>query len=111
MNILTENLIRQIMPEAITATYRNGCLHPLIPLNIPDNEAVHLIILPAEISDESDDIRRMMLNAGLIRSFRPSADSVPPDPVSEKKRSEIAGKLGRSQGKTLSEIIIAERDQ
>lgn len=99
------------MPETITATYKNGSLHPLLPLNIPDNKAVRIIILPAEPHTEKDDIIQIMSKAGLIRSFRQSPNTVPPDPLSEKERMEIAKKLGQAKGKSLSEIIISERNQ
>ena len=98
------------MPDAIPATYKNGCLHPLVPLNIPDNQAVRLIILPSEPSCEKEEIVRIMNKAGLTSSTsRPPLD-MPPDPVSEKERMELAEKLGKARGKPLSEIIISERD-
>lgn len=100
------------MPETITATYRNGSLHPASPLNLSDNQSVRIIVLPAEPHDAKDEFLQIMRNAGLIRrSDRQSALPVPPDPVSEKRRMEIAEKLGQAKGKPLSEIILSERDQ
>ena len=99
--------MRLTMPETITATYKNGSLHPLSSLNLPDNEAVRIIILPAKPHDEKDEIIRIMSKAGLIRSTHQSPPPIPPDPVSEKERMEIAKKLGQVKGKTLSEIIIS----
>ncbi|MDM8535474.1 DUF104 domain-containing protein [Desulfobacterales bacterium HSG17] len=98
------------MPETITATYKNGSLHPLSPLNLPDNEAVRIIILPGEPPDEKNEIIRIMSKAGLIRPSRQSPHTLTPDPVSEKERMRIAKKLGQARGKPLSEIIISERD-
>lgn len=99
------------MPETITATYRNGSLHPASPLNLSDNQSVRIIVLPAEPHDEKDELLHIMRNAGLIRSDRHSMLSIPPDPVSEERRLEIAKKLGKAKGKPLSEIILSERDQ
>ena len=99
------------MPETITATYRNGSLHPASPLNLSDNQSVRIIVLPAEPHDEKDELLHIMRNAGLIRSDCRSTLAVPPDPVSEKRRLEIAEKLGQAEGKPLSEIILSERDQ
>lgn len=98
------------MHEAITATYKNGILHPLSPLNLPDNENVRIIILPPEPPDEKDEIIRIMSKAGLLPPSA-SATTTPPDPVSEKERNEIAKIIGQAHGKPLSEIIISERDQ
>ncbi len=95
------------MPENITAVYKDGCLRPLHPLSIPENETVSIVILPRE-SIETDEIIRIMVEAGLMRP-RSLKALEPPDPVSEEEREEIAKKLG--QGRPLSEIIISERDQ
>ncbi len=100
------------MPETITATYKNGSLYPVSPLNLPDNKSVRIVILPAEPHDnKKDDLLQIMHNAGLIRLAPQSSLSMPPDPVSEKKRLKIAKKLGQARGKLLSEIIISERNQ
>lgn len=99
------------MPETITATYKNGCLYPLSPLNLPDNQAVHIIILPQEPPDKKDQIVQIMSKAGLITSSRQPPQAAPPDPVSENERVKIAKQLGKVKGKPLSEIIISERDQ
>jgi predicted DNA-binding antitoxin AbrB/MazE fold protein len=99
------------MPETITATYRNGSLHPSSPLNLSDNQSVRIIVLP-DPHDAKDELLQIMRNTGLIRrSDRQSTLPVPPDPVSEKRRMEIAEKLGQAEGKPLSEIILSERDQ
>jgi predicted DNA-binding antitoxin AbrB/MazE fold protein len=108
---LTFIFMREIMPETITATYKNGCLYPLTPLNLPDNKAVRIIILSQELPDKKDEIVQIMSKAGLIRSSRQPPHTVPPDPVSENERIKIAKKLGQVKGKPLSEIIISERDQ
>ena len=99
------------MPETITATYKNGTFHPVSPINLPENESVRIIILPAESPDKRDEFVQLMRSAGLMRSDHHSPLSVPPDPVSEKKRRNIAKKLGKAKGKPLSEIIISERGQ
>jgi predicted DNA-binding antitoxin AbrB/MazE fold protein len=95
------------VPETITATYRNGSLHPASPLNLSDNQSVRIIVLPAEPHDATkDELLHIMRNAGLIRSDCRSTLPVPHDPVSEKRRMEIAEKLGQAEGKPLSEIIL-----
>jgi len=99
------------MPETITATYKNGSLYPVSPLNLPDNKSVRIVILPAESHDnKKDDLLQIMHNAVLIR-LAPQSSSTPPDPVSEKKRMKIAKKLGQTMEKPLSEIIISDRNQ
>ncbi len=97
------------MIENITAVYERGCLRPLQPLNLHENEIVHLTILPEATANERDEIIRIMLNADLMRPLR-FTKKIPPDPVSEQERIRIAEKLGKATGKPLSEIIIEERD-
>lgn len=99
------------MPETINATYKNGCLYPLSPLNLPDDKAVRIIILPQEPLDPKDEIVQIMSKAGLMGSSRQPPHAAPPDPVSETERVDLANKLGRAKGKPLSEIIMSERDQ
>jgi len=103
--------MRKTMPETITATYKNGCLYPLSPLNLPDNKAVRIIILPQESPDPKDEIVQIMNQAGLISPSHQPPRTAPPDPVSENERVELAKKLGQVKGKPLSETIISERDQ
>lgn len=99
------------MPDTITATYKNGVFHPLAPIDLPDNKNVRIVILPEKHDDESADMVRMMTRAGLIRPSRSPSLPKPRDPVSDKKRAEIAKKLGTAKGKPLSEIILEERKQ
>ena len=81
------------------------------PLDLSDDEAVRIIILPPEPVDKREETIRIMMKGGLMRTSRPSSLSLPPDPVSEKERIEIAKRLGKAKGKPLSEIIISERSQ
>ena len=93
------------MLENITAVYEKGCLHPL---NLQENEIVHLTVIPA--TNDREEIIRIMVGAGLMRPIRTTKEFMP-NPVSEKERLRIAEKLGNAPGKPLSEIIIEEREQ
>lgn len=99
------------MPETIDATYKNGCFHPAQSLNLPDNESVRIIVVADEPDDQKDEMIRIMIDAGLIRSSRSERTKVPPNPVSEERRLEIAKKLGENQKQLLSETIISERER
>ncbi|HAO20733.1 MAG TPA: hypothetical protein DCQ37_09870 [Desulfobacteraceae bacterium] len=98
------------MLENITAVYKKGCLRPLQPLNLQENEIVHLTVMPEIITNEREEIIRIMVGADLMRPIRITKEFMP-NPVSEKERIGIAEKLGNAPGKPLSEIIIEERDQ
>jgi predicted DNA-binding antitoxin AbrB/MazE fold protein len=100
----------QIMFGEIPAIYENGRLRLLHQPDLSENEPVRVIILPQEPADESDEIIRMMVRAGLIHPHR-YGHSPPPDPVSREERGILAEKLGHAPGRTLSEIIISEREQ
>lgn len=34
------------MPLEFDATYRDGAIHPTTPLNLPDNAALHVVVVP-----------------------------------------------------------------
>jgi predicted DNA-binding antitoxin AbrB/MazE fold protein len=97
------------MLENITAVYEKGCLRPLHPLNLQENEIVHLTVIPATIAGEREEMIRIMVGAGLMRPIQITKEFMP-NPVSEEERMRIAEKLGNAPGKPLSEIIIEERD-
>ncbi|MCP4111446.1 MAG: antitoxin family protein [Desulfobacteraceae bacterium] len=99
------------MSEDIIAVYENGCLRPLHPLYLNENETVRIMILPKKQTDDTDEVIEMMTAAGLIKPSRVIKVPLSPDPVTEQERSELAEKLGKIPGRTLSEIIISEREQ
>lgn len=99
------------MPENITAIYENGCLHPLHPIDLKENETVQVMIFPQKQADAKDDIVQIMVSAGLVHPSRTIKASLPPDPVSEEERDSLAEKLGKAPGNMLSEIIVSEREQ
>lgn len=92
----------------ITAVYENGLLRPLTPLNLVDGQIVRLQVLPTDtpLEDESTAVERVLVAAGLMR---PRPETIPPTPISDAERRELADRLGRQPGKPLSEIIIEGR--
>jgi hypothetical protein len=49
------------------------------------------------------------VDAGLMRSPSATSGSLPPDPVPDEERRQLAEKMGQAPGKPLSEIILEER--
>jgi predicted DNA-binding antitoxin AbrB/MazE fold protein len=96
------------MAEIITATYENGVLRPLRPLNLRERQTVRLQILPEEPSDEVEEVVQLLVKAGLLT---PPSGHSEFGPVSEEKRRELAESLGQEPGDPLSEIIIDERGE
>ena len=95
------------MAEIITAVYEKGMLRPLHPLDLREHQTVRLQIMPEEpIQNESEAAVRHLVEAGRLTP-PPRRSDVPP--ISERQRRELADRLGRAPGKTLSEIIIEDR--
>ena len=99
------------MLQQLDAVYEKGCLKPLIPLDLKENETVHILVLPNKPGDEKAEIMQLMVKADLLSPSRLIKSSNLVDPVSEKERNDLAKKLGKAYGKPISEMIIAERDQ
>ena len=97
------------MPEIITAVYENGMLRPLRPLAFQERQTVRLQVLPDAPVDEVEEVTRLMVSAGLMRSPQLKAPR-PPDPVSTEEHRKLAEILGQAPGKSLSDIIIEERN-
>ena len=97
------------MPEIITAVYENGILRPLRPLAFQERQTVRLQVLPDAPVEEVEEVIRLMVSAGLMRSPQLKTPR-PLDPVSTEERRKLAEILGQAPGKSLSEIIIEERD-
>jgi predicted DNA-binding antitoxin AbrB/MazE fold protein len=92
----------------ITAVYEKGLLRPLTPLNLTDRQTVRLQMLPEETRTEADEVRDILVAAGLMLP-RAEQRERPPAPLSEEERRRLADQLGRLPGKPLSEIIIEDR--
>jgi predicted DNA-binding antitoxin AbrB/MazE fold protein len=102
------------MAEIITAVYENGVLRPLYPLPLSEHKTVRLKLLPDDITvNEQQELIQLMVMAGLMRrrSRLPAKKRIPPNPISEKERRNIANLLGQTPGQSLSEISIAERGE
>jgi predicted DNA-binding antitoxin AbrB/MazE fold protein len=95
------------MTEILTAVYENGILRPLEPVKLRERQRVRLQILSDEPADEADQIIETLASAGLLTLPSGGSDV---RPVSNKKREEVARRLGHASDKPLSEIIMAERD-
>jgi predicted DNA-binding antitoxin AbrB/MazE fold protein len=97
------------MLKKLDAVYEKGYLKPLIPLNLQENETVHIVILPGNLTDEKDEIIQFMIKADLLNPSKLMKFSYTPDPVSEEERNDLAAKLGKAAEKPISEIIIEEK--
>ena len=95
------------MGEVVMAEYRHGALYPLQPLNLQESERVRIQVLPAgQAESEEEAAIQALVAAGLITP-PPGHSSV--QPMSERKRLQVAKRLGSAPGKPLSQIIIEER--
>ena len=95
------------MGEIVMAVYRDGALHPLQPLNLRESETVRIQVIQEQAAEEQEDAAiRGLIAVGLITP-PPGHSSIAP--LSERKRLQIARKLGMLGGKPLSEIIIEDR--
>ena len=92
----------------ITAVYEKGLLRPLTPLNLTDRQTIRLQIVPEETRAEIDEVRDILVTAGLMLP-RAEQRERPPEPLSEEERRWLADQLGHLPGKPLSEIIIEDR--
>ncbi len=95
------------MTETITAVYEKGILRPLQPLHLREGQTVHIRILP-ELTGADDAAIRSLVEAGLLTPPRGNSDV---EPLSEQEQRELADRLGRAPGKSLSQIIIEDRGE
>jgi len=95
------------MTQTITAVYEKGVLRPLQPLHLREGQAVRIRILP-ELSSTDDAAIRSLVEAGLLTP-PPGRSDV--EPLSEQAQRELADRLGRAPGKSLSQIIIEDRGE
>jgi predicted DNA-binding antitoxin AbrB/MazE fold protein len=94
------------MNGTITAIYENGVLRPLTPLGLPEHTQVELqLIQPVAAEDERQQVRQVLITAGLIR---PQTIAEAPEPISEAALDAAAQVLG--QAGPLSDLIIADRE-
>ena len=97
------------MSKTITAIYENGVLRPTRPLALKEHQTVRLTIDIEQTISEQDEVLRLLETAGLF--YRVNHDeSPPPDPVSKEDRRNIAEKLGKKAGKSLSKLVLEDRD-
>jgi predicted DNA-binding antitoxin AbrB/MazE fold protein len=95
------------MTETITALYEKGILRPLQPLQLQEGQTVRIRILP-ELAAADDAAVRLLVEAGLLTPPPGRSDVEPP---SEQAQRELADRLGRAPGKSLSQIIIEDRGE
>lgn len=100
------------MSQTITAIYADGVLRPLVPLALPDQTQVELVVKPAPdlaaCNDERKQIIEALARAGLLANS-PSLFPFPDEPISEEEQEELAQVFAGE--KPLSEIIIEERQE
>jgi predicted DNA-binding antitoxin AbrB/MazE fold protein len=99
------------MAETITAIYEKGVLRPLQPLNLREQQRVHIqIVSEQEIADEREATIRILEQAGLVR-HQPRLSELPPDPVPAEERKALAERAGHVLGKKASEMVIEDRGE
>jgi hypothetical protein len=79
----------------------------LHPVDLREHQTVRLQVLP-EIEDDVELVIEALVQAGLLTP--PPGHFEIPSPSAE-ERQELAERLGRMQGKPLSEVIIEERGE
>ena len=94
------------MSETITVIYEQGILRPLKPLTLPESARIEIqIVSRLPVSREKDQVRQVLLDAGIIQSRTPTK---PLQPISEELLAQAASAL--AEAGPLSELVIAERD-
>lgn len=96
------------MPEVLTAVYEHGLLRPLKPLRLKEHETVKFQILPDVLEDKDKNRLETWIKLGLIT---PPQNFIKTKPISEKRRYELADRLGKAVRKPLSEVILEERGE
>ncbi len=94
------------MGEQVRAIYEKGVLRPLQPLNLREHQMVEIQIVAEDETAEDAAVVRLLAAAGLITPPPGHSDEAP---LSEQERRALAERLGRVQGKLLSEIVIKDR--
>lgn len=94
--------------KTITAVYKNGALHPLVPLPLQEQQRVQIQILPGLESDQVELALHQLTAVGLIT---PPTKQTAVAHLSEQERIALAHRLGRAATKPLSERIIEERGE
>ena len=100
------------MTTLVRAVYRDGVLHPIEPLELPDNTPVVVSVSVAgevdtdETERERREIHEILVSSGLVRP------GPVPGPItstlSPEREAELAQKLAKAR--PLSAIIREERD-
>ena len=95
------------MTETITAVYEKGILRPLQPLHLRERQTVRIQVL-SEAASADDAAVRLLVEAGLLTPPPGHSDV---EPLSEQAQRELADRLGRAPGKSLSQIIIEDQGE
>jgi predicted DNA-binding antitoxin AbrB/MazE fold protein len=101
------------MSEIVKAVYENGKLRPLQPLKLRERQTVRIQVLqdepvPGKPEDEVNEVIQNLIATGLMHAH-PERDMIPPTPLSAEERKELANRLGRTPGKSASEMVIKDR--
>lgn len=96
------------MSELITAVYEKGILRPLQPLRLLEHETVLIHIVPQSGDPEIDRITAELVLDGALSLPVPAADDE--QYVSDEELKTFAAEIGMLTGKSLSEMIIEERE-
>ncbi|MGE0083444.1 MAG: antitoxin AF2212-like protein [Desulfococcaceae bacterium] len=92
----------------ITAIYERGALHPAVPLDLQEHQAVTIKIMQIQANDNIQQVLKELIAAGIVT---PPQCPAPAPPLSNADREILSRELGSKIQKPLSEIIIEERDR
>jgi predicted DNA-binding antitoxin AbrB/MazE fold protein len=93
------------MVETITATYRDGTLHPLQPLQLQEHQTIQLQIL-APIANSALSILDNLRNSGFVTIATPP----PNDAISDQTLESLVSQLPTTQI-PISQTIIEDRGE
>jgi predicted DNA-binding antitoxin AbrB/MazE fold protein len=89
----------------VEAIYENGVLRPVHPLNLRENEMVHIRLM-RDRNEGHPEVLQDLVDVGVLT---PPVGNTAIQPVTEQELVENAEALGREPGTALSEIIIGDR--
>jgi predicted DNA-binding antitoxin AbrB/MazE fold protein len=100
------------MTQMVTAVYEKGVLRPLKPLRLREKQEVNIYILPDDEEEAVDMVLAELERQGILTL--PSSSGPDDEPLISEEQlrllaERVAAEMG--EGKTLSEIIIEEREQ
>lgn len=100
------------MNQMVTVVYERGVLRPLKPLRLREKQEVNIYIVPDDDEEAVDMVMAELERQGILTLPTPPRPDDEPLISEEELRllaEQLAAEVG--EGKTLSEIVIEEREQ